>query len=270
MEEIAPVVGVVVPHEGSQGFPVPALGQKPRADGSAAPVLLDSRVSVERLRIVIRPADLLLPPGGVAVQLLAEALRLAGAHVAHDGGQLGMRVKAVVALEEVLGHQLPVGADDVADSRADLGCRPSMGRKEVRDVPGEGIERRGRPGQADEDQSFNNADMATVQGKILAIEAVGHVPGGEQGPVQSVGPGVVRTDEALDRTLLLQADPGSAMPADIEQGADLVVPVPDDHHRLSAQRVEEIVASGRQPAHVAHDLPMAQVDPLHVQLEDPR
>ena len=176
----------------------------------------------------------------------------------------------MVALHEVLDDQLPVRLDVVDDPPADLEGVDGVvvDRLDVAE-PGPDrahhgvLERRRLVGDADPDVAEPLADVRGAQAVLLPAD-VGHpgqVRGGDQLAVQIVGPGVVRAlERALGLAAVRAAQPGAAVPADVEERARLPLAVtaedqalPADLHGLEVARLGQLAAAGGAEPHLLED-----------------
>ena len=74
--------------------------------------------------------------------------------------------------------------------------------------------------------------MSPVERIARPIEVPGHSRRGDQLPVETVGPAVVGADEPLCGTAMFLADPGAAMPTDVEERVDRAVRASRDENAL--------------------------------------
>jgi hypothetical protein len=78
---------------------------------------------------------------------------------------------------------------------------------------------------------------------------------------------MVGADEALHCAVLCLADDGAAMPANIEEGADLAITSPDYDERIPVDLIEEVLAglgdlagmAGKQPAAPPYEIHLRAV-----------
>src|SRR5262249_13510228 len=132
------------------------------------------------------------------------------------------------------------------------------------------VEARGIVGQAEEDQPFENPDVATMETELRAVEVRRHVARGEESPVRRVHPGMVGTDEPGGAAGLFETEARAAVAAHVEQRVN-AIPLPADHDdRLRADAHQEVVPRPGNAADVARDQPVAQEDAFDVALEDHR
>ena len=165
----------------------------------------------------------------------------------------------------VLDDDLPVGLDLEDGDLAD----PQVGQSEpgqlqrlvhlVGEVLDEGT--RLLAGEVDEDEPFPDVDVDRPQRGRRAVDLVllDH-RGGHERPVEGVAPGVVRTAKVgAYLALLVVADPGATVPADVVEGADLFVLAAHDQDAL----VGDLHAHpGARPG---HPFSASDVDPVAVE-----
>src|SRR3954447_4713934 len=171
---------------------------------------------------------------------------------------------AVVALEEVLAADLPVGRD------LELGSETELERIDVNDLCELGryvaerlVERRPVSAQVYEDQRAPGSDGDLLQPEIFAVEpglAI-RARGSAQPPVEAVGPRVVGTLERLPRPRAGGNDM-SPVPADVEERPQLAVPRACNNYRDLARRRREESARVSDLSQVARVLPGAGEDSL--------
>ena len=159
-----------------------------------------------------------------------------------------MAAFAVVALAVVLHHQLPVALLDQVDLRGDLGPVQLVGREVGATPSATPVEvRRRLVGEADEDQSGDDADVHPLQAEALLVEAGRLVAGVQQRAVGGVGPLVVAAHDVADRARLDQ-HARAPMPADIVQRPHHLVVVAEDDDRVRADVDGDVVARVRDLA----------------------
>ena len=151
---------------------------------------------------------------------------------------------AVVALHEVLDDELPVGLHVVGDAPADLELvdLPALDDVVVTEPPGDRagdgvLERRRLVGQAHPDVAQPLPQVDGDQPVLRAVDVLHlrEVRRGHERAVEGVGPGVVPALElALAGSRLLHAHAGAAVPADVQERAQLPVAATDDQHVLPA------------------------------------
>ena len=194
--------------------------------------------------------------GGVAVQ------REVGAE------QLGVAV-AVVALAVVLHDELPVALLDEVDLVRDLRPPQRVGRQVGLDARRDVVEvGRGLVGEADEHEAADVADVDRLEPEAAAVERGRLVVRVQQPPVDVVGPVVVRAHEVADAAAGVVEDPRPAVPADVVEGAHLLVVVADDDHRGRADLHGDEVTGFGQLRLCGHEQPVLRPDGRHVQVED--
>ncbi len=174
-----------------------------------------------------------------------------------------MRRLAVIAFQEVVDDDLPVGRDLGAEIAGalmrpeilDAGNPVAYLRGQVARVVGQ------RPGvrvEIDEHEAEQPVDPDRAEADLGPHETFGPVAAGgaDQAAGEVVGPGMIRADEPLLRPFALhQRMP--AMGADIVEGADLAVLAAGEEHLLIADRGGDVLAGRIQRARVADILPVA-------------
>jgi hypothetical protein len=184
---------------------------------------------------------------------------------------------AVIAVaREVLGRELPVAGDEPLVNTADrfgaaLAAVPGVEQQvEIElvaaDVLGE-RRRRGVPGGPDRALvvlhlgDLDQPPLAPIELRAVRVLRERHA---DERAVGAIAPAVVRTLE-LDRVaLVVAAYLHAAMPARVQEHADLPRTVATEDHRLLAHRRAEIVARLRDLALVADEEPGAGEDALEL------
>jgi hypothetical protein len=99
------------------------------------------------------------------------------------------------------------------------------------------------PSESSNDQPLPDAGVDRNQPPLVQIEVLeliaeaGHV----QGAVEIVDPGMIRALKAGNPALRLGDKGGAAMPAEVEEGADVLIVVPHHDDILAAELGEEIL-----------------------------
>ena len=107
-----------------------------------------------------------------------------------------MRGDAVIAFEEILDHQLPVGIGRVAAGVGDAGGVDALVRKDRSHIAKGRIEiSRFALAHVDEDQPVEHPDVAGEQAILGLVEIFRHQPRRDEPPVEAKGPGVVRAHQ---------------------------------------------------------------------------
>ena len=175
-------------------------------------------------------------PGGDVVLGVAEERE-----VGRD--ELGVGGVAVLALPVVLHHQLPVALLGQVDLVGDLGVAQLVRGQVGLDEAGHLVEVGRRVlVQADEDQAGDVPDVDGLEAETGAVEGGRLGLGEDQVAVGPVGPLVVGADDVADRAARLLEQPRAAVPADVVEGADLLVVVAQDDHRVRADVDRDVVA----------------------------
>jgi hypothetical protein len=190
----------------------------------------------------------------------------------HDRREAGMRDRAVVALEEVLGADLPVrfvlrlrAREEAQRAHVD-----SRVRDPLRDVFQELGERRSLRIRVDEHERPPGLEPERNEAEAFVEATLALRPRRREQPsVETVRPGVVR---ALERLALARAlaDDGPAVAADVEEGSQRPLAVVDEQYRdvaragrVEAARLGDLVRAGDV-------LPEPPEDPLLLELEHRR
>ena len=197
-----------------------------------------------------------------------EEIRVRG-HV-DDGREAGMRDRAVVALEEVLGAELPVRLDlrlraleEAKRVDVDSGRGDAVGHvfEEVRERAGIGV-------RAHEDEGAPGLRAQLQQAEVAGVDPAFAVRARrrDQSAVEPVRPRVVGALERRSPPGAF-ADDRASVPADVEERAELVLLVADEHHGdvSHARRTER--AGLRDLVRPAGVLPEAAEDPLLLEPE---
>ena len=117
-----------------------------------------------------------------------------------------MRGDAVIAFEEILDHQLPVGIGRIAAGMGDPGiAEPVIIEDRTHIAKGRVEIDRLAFAQIDKDQPVEYPDVARKQAVLAFVEVLRHQPRCDQFAIQAEGPGVVGADQpgrvaALRRT----------------------------------------------------------------------
>ena len=182
-----------------------------------------------------------------------------------------MRGRAVVALEEVLGRDLPVAVElrpGALEEAERVEVDPRVGDP-LRDAVEELLER-GRSGSGFTKISGPQVSSCscTRPSSSLAMPASWLPRGAVMQPaVEPVRPCVVRALQRLSAPLPL-ADDRAAVPADVEERAERVLTVADDDHRDVSDPCRRERARLRHLSRVPDVLPRAAEDALSLELED--
>ncbi len=119
----------------------------------------------------------------------------------------------------------------------------------------------------------HSAIAAACSGKSRLVEPVDlvHVWRADEPPVGGVGPRVIRALNRLgELARSFTADPGAAMPADVEERAQLAVAVAHDDQRFPGDVSHDVVARLREPARSADAIPLARENAFALFDEDRR
>ena len=176
-----------------------------------------------------------------------------------------MRDLAVVALEEVLADDLPVRVDlgfpaPVEDELVDV--EPELcdlGRHRAERL----CERFGLALCVDEEERAPRVDGDAAEAE-LARREVGELLRARRAPKRAVEPVRPRVVGALDRLALARAlcDREAAVPADVEEGAELAIACACDDDRRAAGARGRVRAGLRQLAEMPRVLPRSAEDAL--------
>ncbi|MNO89260.1 hypothetical protein D3C76_807380 [compost metagenome] len=199
----------------------------------------------------------------------AVGLHLVGVHV-HQGAEVLVRRRAVVALEEVVDDVLPVGPDPVGQAMAE--GQVGDVRRPVQDfvpqLPGL-LAQRARSGiEVDEDEAAELFHLDRTQVDLALVEFLqtADVRCAGELAVQAVAPGVVRADDAVDLALPLQHRMRAVL-ADVVEGPQVAVMIAHHRDRVSGDLGGGVGAGLPDLLHMADPLPRAGNDLLLVQLE---
>ena len=225
----------------------------------------------------VKPGHVLTELGAVADEVLRG---VAVGELRQHLGELGVDRGAVVALHEVLDDELPVGLHVVGDAPADVELvdLPALDDVAVTEPPGDRagdrvLERRRLVGQADPDVAEPLPQVDRDQPVLRAVDVLHlrEVRRRDERPVEGVGPGVVPALQlALAGARLLHADAGAAVPADVEERAQLPVTAADDQHVLPADVDGLERAGGRHVGGARGGEPVRLEDLRLLLLEDRR
>ena len=170
----------------------------------------------------------------------------------------------MVALPEIFGDHLPVGVDRVHGAAGDAGVLEPVRREKVLDVGGRRVEIGRILGKADEDQPAHLAEGDRVEAECSGIDPFGEVPGVGQRAVETIRPGVIGADQPLGVPVGGEADPRTAVTADIVITAGLAPLVAQHHDRIVADFPGEVVPGPRNPAGWSGQKPVAAVDGVEI------
>ena len=149
--------------------------------------------------------------------------------------QLRMSRLAVVALPVVLHDQLPVRGLDQVDLRSHLGAAQLVGLHVRRHRGGHLVEVvRGVVGQADEEQSIDDAEVDGSQAEAALVEPRRLVARVQQRPVGGVGPLVVAAHDVADRSRAIGEETRAPVAAHVVQRTNVLVVVAQHDHRVGA------------------------------------
>ena len=225
----------------------------------------------------LRARERVLGAGGAQRAALGREAPVRREHVrlGRDVDQLTearMRDLAVVALEEVLAHDLPVGLDlglpaPVVDERCDV--EPELG--DLRRQRAERLREQFRVrAHVDEDERPPCSDRSRQEPELLARKAGLFVRPrrAAECAVEPVRPRVVRALERLAGLLSL-GDGEAAVAADVDEAAQHAVEVARDDDRRPAHLGREVAGLRELPG-VADVLPGRSEDPLLLAAQDLR
>jgi len=156
--------------------------------------------------------------------------------------QGGVDCGAVVALGIILNDQLPIGGNVVFDLVGGLQAADFPGPESLLQRGEVGFEMVWIIGEIDEDRPQQRFAGGGLERIVIFLKALGfiHIGSADKPPVERVGPGVVGAGDVLaEFSLVARAEPGSAMPAEVEKGADLSSRIPDDDDSLVSLGVDE-------------------------------
>src|SRR5262245_13528365 len=189
-----------------------------------------------------------------------------------------MAPRDVVAIaREVLGGKLPVARHDPLVQPADDFAAALATVEERVKVPGHlaqillegrrlGIE--GREDEALVTLELGDRDEAPPCALELAVVGLLDEGDAHEAAVTPVGPAVIGTREGGGVAGVGAAQPIAAMPADVQEGAELTFAVADHQDRVLAHVRAEEVARPRDLALVAEEEPAPGEDPLQLLLVD--
>ena len=182
--------------------------------------------------------------------------------------ELGVGAVAVLALAVVLHHQLPVALLGQIDLVGDLGLAQLVRRQVRLDEAGHLVEVGRRVlVEADEDQSGDVANMDGPEAETRPVEGGRLGLGEDQAAVGPIGPLVVGADDVPDLAARVLEQARAAVPADVVEGADLLVIVPEDHHRVRADVDRDVVAGFGDLRLGGAEQPVTREDRGHVEVE---
>ena len=202
----------------------------------------------------------------------AGAVVVAAAVRGADRAQLGVDRRAVVALVVVLRQHLPVGVDHVLvagqrDQRLDaVGGDDLVQSAQL-------VRQRARvTGGVDEDVAVPLLRRDGHQRELGGVEP-GHVTevrGGDQPPVQGVGPGVVRADDGAvaGRRAFARQQLVPAVPAGVRERPQLAVVTTHQQQAVRADVDGPLVTGRRQLLAAAHAHPPTSQEVLGLPRED--
>ena len=186
--------------------------------------------------------------------------RLVALHIVGGGVVFLVVWRAVVALAIVLEHDLPVGFDNVVDLVGDLGAVDGM-RLHLAADGGQRIGEVGRRiGEGHEQESGRINDRHRLQREAFLVDAELAPRVEHQRAVELVGPAVIGADQAVGMAGLGVADPGTAVAADIVEGADFAGAVAHDDDGFGPDLIGEVVAGLGDLEGVPGEHPMAVLD----------
>src|SRR5262245_51826099 len=161
-----------------------------------------------------------------------------------------MNRRAVEALGEVLGEQLPVRFHVEHDALADAQLAEAVARVPRLPVAEGGCQGFAAFLELDEDEPSPARRRHLEQPKLFHVEVRGfHAPGrSDKSTFQVVGPGMVGTHDppARKAALVLGAQHRAAVPAGVVKGAQPTRLIPQEHQALRPETHEPPVARRRQ------------------------
>jgi hypothetical protein len=132
---------------------------------------------------------------------------------------------------------------------------------------------RGKKGvgsKTDKDQPFHYANLGGVQAIARFVKIVWHVSGGDQATGRVVNPGMIGADKLAGSAGFGQTQLRTAMATNIKERTDRAIKLADDNQRLPRRSVKKKITRFGDTADMPGKEPLAQINPLHVQLEDCR
>ena len=178
--------------------------------------------------------------------------------------QARVRDRDVVALEVVVGDDLPVRRLRGRRLREALERLDPVRRELLREPAERGRERRGVRVEVDEDEAGEDLDAGRHEAELRLVEAREPAPLGhaDQAAVGAVGPAVVRAADRLAAVAAALAQAGRAVAADVAEGAQLALLVADDQRGLGADLRGDEAARLGHVGDVPGELPGAREDRL--------
>ncbi len=127
--------------------------------------------------------------------------------------------------------------------------------------------RRWVAGEADEDEAEQDLHLDRLEAVRRAVKAGEAVARrhAEQAALVVVRPAVVRADDRARAVAAVVEQPRAAVPADVVEGADLPLAVPQHDDAVGAEVEGDEVARVRDRTHVAADLPARAQDALELE-----
>ncbi len=238
----------------------------------AAPVFFGERRDRKTRRAAgHRHAHRRLRDHHVAAQERSLGQIIGAALIGHPRGELRVNHRTMQAFVVVLEHQLPVGAHVVGDPVTHLEIREAESGKAADQRAVRLHERHRLARQIHEQKPFPLGNRGLMQRIVGLFEAghLAHVGRADEPAIGGVGPGVVLALNRLGEVArLLGAEPGPAMPADVEEGAQRPTSVPKKDQALARDHPDEVVARRSEPVGAADADPVPGKKPLALFLEN--
>ncbi len=194
--------------------------------------------------------------------------------VAHTRRPVQDMEELVILLGVIIDEELPIGADLCRVIVEDFQLVAEVFFEVIGCAAEEGLQRRRRIVERDEDQAAQDFGPHRPKPKPLPPQAAVPIGVGARdaraGAVEAVGPKVIETFEpAAYIAAQLAHEPGPAMRANVIKAAHNAILAADDDERNAGHLDRAIIAGCRQLAHMADETPAAREDRAPLFLEEP-
>ena len=170
----------------------------------------------------------------------------------------------VVALEVVVGHDLPVGGLRAVGLVVDAHRLHPVALDPLPQSPKLLGERRGVDVEIHEQEAAEALDARREKTEPALVQALDRsgLRDADQISIEPVGPPVIAAADRLAALAGAAQEPGAAVSADVAKRAEVPLPVSQHEHRLVAGARGEVAAGTGKLGDVARELPGALEDPF--------
>jgi hypothetical protein len=174
----------------------------------------------------------------------------------------------MIAFEEILDDQLPIGGGGIASGMGDAGGIKAVIVEDRAYIPKGRVEiDRLVLAHVDKDQAVEHPDMARKKAVFRLVEILRHKARGKKLAIQTEGPRMVGAHQPRCVAAVRLTNGRSAMAADVEKGADAVGIFADDDDLFGPDTEQEIIALVRNAGDMPGQQPFPADDCVHIGLE---